>query len=222
MLRNAAILLAALSGAANAETLTCPVGGERFEAPAAPHCGEITGQSMLLMPIGCPPDPMPQCPQNFLPMYKAFSVDEMPLLTQYMQSESYESLVDFSPFYLAYTIEKYLNGPDKALPLRILQRGLRHDPMLLNSEPGYLPALSAEFGAYISGNASDENTTALAQLAFFHVLGADITRAGAYLERAESERARGAAVLRYLSAVRRCVNDPSELHCSATAAIPAR
>ena len=162
--------MATLTGVANAETLVCPVGGERFEAPVAPICGEITGQTMLLAPIGCAPDPMPQCPQNFLPMYRAFNAEELPLLAEYMQSESYESLVDFSPFYLAYNIEKFLNGADAALPAWILQRGLWHDPAQLSSEPGYLPALRFEYEAVLSDNAPEENTTVLTQLAFFHFL----------------------------------------------------
>lgn len=220
MLKKAVFVVAALSGAATAETLTCPVGGERFEAPVAPECSDISGQTMLLMSLRCPPDPMPQCPQNFLPMYRAFSAEELPLLTQYMQTESYESLVDFSPFYLAYNIEKYLNGPDAGLPAWILLRGLWHDPAQLGAEPGYLPALTLEFEAQLTDYSPNENTIVLAQLAFLNLLDGDAGRGRAYLARAENQRARGSTVLKYLNAVRLCFVEPSLPHCNATAAIP--
>ena len=219
MLKKTVLALAVLSGAASAETLTCPVGGERFEAPAATACNGDSGFTMLLMPLGCPPAPLPQCPQNFLPIYRAFSADELPILKQYMQSESYESNVDFSPYYLAYIIEKYLNGPDKHLPARLLLRGLWQDPSLLSADPEYMVALGSELEANIPA-APDEAAMRLALLAFTRLLSGDPESGQVFMARAESQDVQSATAQAYLAAVRACFAESSQPHCNATAAIP--
>ncbi len=218
MLKKAVFALAMLSSAASAETLTCPVGGERFAAPVAAACGEDGGQTMLLMPLGCPPAPLPQCPQNFLPMYKAFSAEELPILKQYMQSESYESNVDFSPYYLAYIVEKYLNGPDKQLPALLLLWGLWQAPALISDDPEYMAALAYELERNLTPATPDDNAMILAMLGFTQLLSGNPEAGQSYLARAESQAA--SAAQGYLAAVRACFADPSQPHCRAVAAMP--
>ncbi len=219
MLKKVVFALAVLSSAASAETLTCPVGGERFEAPAATVCDGATGFTMLLMPLGCAPAPLPQCPQNFLPIYRAFSADELPILKQYMQSESYESNVDFSPYYLAYIIEKYLNGPEKQLPARLLLQGLWQDPSLVSADPEYMAALGFELEANAPA-APDEAAMRLALLAFTRLLSGDPESGQVFMARAESQDVQSATAQAYLAAVRACFAESSQPHCNATAAIP--
>jgi hypothetical protein len=220
MLNKLAFTLAVLSSAASAETLTCPVGGERFAAPEIAVCGEYIGQTMLLMSAGCPPDRLPQCPQNFLPMYKAFSTEELALLGHFMQSETYDSNVDFSPYYLAYIIEKYLNGPDNQLPALLLLWGLWQDPALIAEDPDFMVALSREIEANFYATAPDDNALMLAMLAFTQLLAGHTEAGLGYLARAESQDARSPEAQSYLSAVRTCFTDPSAAHCTANAAIP--
>jgi len=220
MLKRLVFTLAALSSAASAETLTCPVGGERFEAPAIAVCGEYIGQTMLLMSAGCPPDKLPQCPQNFLPMYKAFSAEELALLAQFMQSETYDSNVDFSPYYLAYIIEKHLNGQDSQLPALLLLWGMWQDPALIFEDPDYMAALSREIEANFYPATSDDNARLLAMLAFTQLLAGHTEAGLSYVARAESQNAGSAEALAYLRAVRACFTDPSARHCTASAAIP--
>ncbi len=218
MLKKAIFALVVLSGAASAETLTCPVGGEHFEAPTA-QCNGASGLTMLLMPLGCPPAPMPQCPQNFLPMYRDFTTEELPLLAQYMQSESYESNVDFSPYYLAYITEKFLSGPDKSLPAQLLLQGLWQDPALITADPEYMAALASELAPSPAAT-PDEAATRLALLAFIKLLGGEAGAGEGLLAQAESQEARAPETLVYLSAVRACFSDQSQPHCTATAPIP--
>jgi len=220
MLIKLAFAVAALSSAASADTLICPVGDERFEAPAIAVCGEYIGQTMLLMSDGCPPDKLPQCPQNFLPMYKAFSTEELALLGPFMQSESYESNVDFSPYYLAYIIEKYLNGPDNQLPALLLLWGLWQDPALIDEDRAFMAALSREIEANFYPATPDDNALMLAMLAFTQLLAGHTEAGLGYLARAESQDARAPEAQTYLSAVRTCFTDPSAEHCTASAAIP--
>jgi hypothetical protein len=218
MRKMAVFALVVLSSAASAETLTCPVGGEQFVAPLAGTCVEEGGQTMLRRPLGCPPDPMPQCPQNFLPMYRVFSAEEIPVLKQYMQSESYESNVDFSPYYLAYIIEKYLNGPDEQLPARLLLRGLWQDPALISDDPAYMSALTYELEQTLAHATKDEAAMTLGMLGFLQLLGGNAEAAQAYIARAESQKT--PAAQGYIAAVSACLADPTRPHCQATAAIP--
>jgi len=220
VLQKAVFILATLSGAANAETLTCPVGGERFEAPRGAECNDVTGATMLLMPVGCPPDPLPQCPQNFLPMYKAFSDAEMPDLRQYMQTESYESNVDFSPYFLAYNIEKYLNGPDELLPAGLLLQGLWQDPSLMFNDPMYLRAFNREIEALVVPDSPNNSAMVLSMRAFVELLTGNENAGRVYLEQSTSQNPDSARALAYLRAVRLCFSDTSQPHCNATAPIP--
>jgi len=220
VLKVAAFAMVMLSGIANAETLICPVGGERFAAPEAPSCGEFRGQTMLLMPAGCPPDPLPQCPQNFLPMYKMFSAEELGLLAPFMQSESYESNVDFSPYYLAYITEKYLNGADKQLPALLLLWGLWQDPSLISQDPAYMDALNSEIEANILPATGDDNARLFAMLAFTRLLAGHAEDGQSYFAQAESQNIQLAETRLYLEAVRGCFDDLRATHCAAEALIP--
>jgi len=220
MLKKVLFALAVLSSAASAETLICPVGGERFQAPAAVSCDTTYRLSMLLMPIGCPPDPLPQCPQNFLPIYRDFSAEELPILAQYMQSESYESNVDFSPYYLAYIIEKHLNGPDNNLPARLLHQGLWQNPALVSEDPEYMAALAYELEPNFTPATPDGNAMLLAMLAFTQLLAGNPEAGHGYLVRAESQTANIVLTQNYLAAVSACFTDQSLPFCTATAAIP--
>ena len=206
--------------AAHAEELTCAVGGERFEVPDKGVCGEYAGDTMLLMPIGCPPGPMPQCPQNFLPMYRAFTAEELPVLSQYMQSESYESNVDFSPYYLAYIIEKHLKGPDRQLPVLLLLQGLWQTPALISDDPEYISALAYELEATLNPETPDDNAMWLAMLGFTQFLGGNAEAARELLERAESQASRSGPAQAYRAAVHACLANSSQPHCTAMAAIP--
>ncbi len=220
MLKKAVFALAVLTGTAKSETLTCPIGGEQFAAPVAATCAGGEGLTMLLMPLGCPPDPLPQCPQNFLPMYKGFSAEELPILKQYMQSESYESNVDFSPYYLAYIVEKYLNGPDKQLPALLLLWGLWQTPTLMSDDPEYTAALAYEIEQNLTPATPDDNAMLLAMLSFTQLLGGDAEAGLRFLARAESQAAQSVPAQAYLNAVGTCFTNLSQPHCTATAPIP--
>lgn len=220
MLKKAIFALAVLSSTASAETLICPIGGERFAAPAIAQCDETGTETMLLMPVGCPPATMPQCPQNFLPMYRAFGEAELPLLRQYMQSESYESNVDFSRYYLAYIVEKHLNGPMPQLPAMLLLRGLWEDPSLITNDPAYMSALRGEMEGLLHADAPNYSAQILTMLGFTQFLAGDLPATNVYLDRAESLSPKGAKARRYLNAVRACLVDSSMPFCSPTALIP--
>jgi hypothetical protein len=220
MFKKAAFILAMPFSAANAETMTCPVGGERFDMPIAAECNDVTGATMLLMPLGCPPKPLPQCPQNFLPVYKVFTDAEFPELKQYMQTESYESNVDFSPYFLSYNIEKFLNGSDGRLPARLLLEGLWQDPALIFSDPAYLSAFNREIDALVEPDSANNNSMLLSMQAFIELLKGNVSAGRAYLEQSENQNPDSPRALVYLQAVRACFSDPSQRHCNATAAIP--
>ncbi|MBL1437048.1 MAG: hypothetical protein COB08_012740 [Rhodobacteraceae bacterium] len=219
MLKKAVCALAALSGAASAETMTCPVGGERFEAPVSAFCEGGARRTMLLMPEGCPPSPLLQCPQNFLPVYRDFSEQELPLVAQYMQTESYESSVDFSSYLLAYDIEKFLSVPDSPLPRLLLERGLWQD-MSLISDAYFVDTFTYEFGGLSRNLEPDKQAEQLTRLAFVALLAGRSFKSEEYLAHAENAQAQGPDALDYLKAVRACVADQSQPHCRPDALIP--
>jgi len=220
MLKKAVFILAMPFSAANAETMICPVGGERFDVPIAAECNDVTGATMLLMPLGCPPDPLLQCPQNFLPIYKDFSDAEIPDLKQYMQTESYESNVDFSPYFLSYNIEKFLNGSNELLPARLLLEGLWQDPSLIFNDPSYLSAFNREIEALVAPDSANNDAMLLSMRAFIELLIGNASLGRVYLERSENQNPDSPRALVYLRAVRACFSDPSLHHCNATATIP--
>jgi hypothetical protein len=137
-----------------------------------------------------------------------------------MQSESYESAVDFSPYYLAYIIEKFLHGPDRHLPGQLLLAGLWQDPALLSQDPAYIDALLGELAAASADQAPDEAAKTLALVAFVTLLRGDSAAAQPLLAQAEAAGARAPEALRYLDAVHGCLANPARAYCSATALIP--
>jgi hypothetical protein len=143
------LLLAPQTG--GAETLTCPVGGERFESVSLNNCVAEPRLTMVLAPArSCDSATvLQQCPQNFLPLYKAFSEADLALLKEYMLSESYDSVVDRSRYYLAYQIEKYLGEGDSGIPFLLLYEGLWRDPLNTFTDEIYLEDFLYEIPAEI-------------------------------------------------------------------------
>ncbi|WP_114954438.1 hypothetical protein [Sphingosinicella terrae] len=96
-------------------TMTCPVGGESFEALQSSHYS-TTGRR----PDGRPhsywymPLPIPECPSNGLVVFRDFSPEEVGTLESLIASDAYRAMVaDDSTYYRAQWLATRLGLPEK-------------------------------------------------------------------------------------------------------------
>jgi len=222
--RLTAILLAAplvvQAGIPVQKTLTCPIGGEQFEITETVSCSSSGARTMSFAPISSCDfvTRMPQCPQNHLPMYKEFSEDELAILQEFIVSETYDSMVDRSRYYMAYSIELQLGNEGPSAPFWFLLQGLWFDPDKSFSDQGYL----AEFLAVSRGEIareSEENRPYVQSIAAFAQMKAGDFEAS----RALMSAARVAEIpflQAYHGAIEACMADASSEFCDPQTLIP--
>ena len=196
-----------------AETLTCPIGGERFKAVVIPECAPDSRLTMTLTPAaGCAPV-LQQCPQNFLPLYKDFSEADLALLEDFIISETYDSAVDRSPYYLAYLIERYIGEDNPALPIALLYEGLWRDPENTFTDAVYLEDFLFEVPSEIQ-RVSLGNRPFLQSIAAFVMLKARRPKeAMAMLESAVPTGKPEPLLTAYQAAIRACMADSASAFC---------
>lgn len=207
---------------AQAETLHCPVGGERFEVNEAGDCTPDPRLTMTFTPASVcyGQQTMPQCPQNFLPLYKGFTTADLALLESFMVSETYDSAVDRSAYYLAYIIEKYIGESDSRLPVELLFQGLVQDPDHSFSDPIYLNDFLFEIQA--TSRQAPPNQLPVLQAVTSFVLGkaGRIEEAKTMLEQARQHDADIPGFTAYLTAISTCLDDQSSPYCDPRAIFP--
>lgn len=125
--------LTCLGGAANAGTpypvkMKCPVGGQSFTFIST-HSMSTWGRR----PDGKPyaswefPNPVPECPNNRLVMFKDFTKDEVKALKPLLDSEAYRALWGETTYYRIGWLAKALNQPDMDYPWLMLQASWQAD-----------------------------------------------------------------------------------------------
>ena len=100
------------------ETMTCPLGGGSFPfAPTASHT--TTGERPDGKPYGSAafPQPLPECPDNGLVLYKDYTAAEVAKLEPIVASEAYQALrKEDTPYYRAYWLMKVMGlAPERYL-----------------------------------------------------------------------------------------------------------
>lgn len=213
--------LAAQAGIPTTTELTCPIGGERFEITETLSCSSSGERTMSFSPISTCDfvTRLPQCPQNFLPMYKEFSDTELELLRSYMQSESYESSVDRSRFYLAYIVENYLGEGGEGLPFWLLLQGLWFDPDNTFSDEAYMQNFFFEAESEMHRVEDDELPYVKSIVAFANAKAGDSDTAHRLMDEAAS-----LAEIEYLgyyhTGIRACLDNPASEFCEPSTVIP--
>ncbi|CAL4867298.1 hypothetical protein MMA231_01550 [Asticcacaulis sp. MM231] len=121
-------VLAALScvGTVGATTffpaeMKCPVGGKTFKYQAIgsnSYWGSRPdGRPYSPMPV----TPMPECPDNYLVVYREFTPEEIGNLKTLLQSPGYLALMDRPQVYRAAWLEKSLKPQSESYPWMVLQ-----------------------------------------------------------------------------------------------------
>lgn len=201
--------------------LACPVGGERFEITETMSCTEYPARTMAYAPTSSCDfvTRLPQCPQNRLPMYKEFSEADIAILHEFMLSETYDSMVDKSRYFMAYIIERQLEGDNPSAPFWLLLQGFWFDPENTFSDEDYI----AEFLFEAQGETrreSEVNRPYLQSIAaFVYIKAGNFDEARALIEAASIENN---PVLRaYHRAMEACMYDAASQYCDPNTIIPA-
>lgn len=104
--------------------ITCPIGGERFEATVA-MSGTQFGQNLDRRPFGptVSPWPISKCPSNGFVIYKNdFTASEIDQLMPYVNSVTYQTLQKHeSDYYLAARLMQHLGAPKSAIADALLK-----------------------------------------------------------------------------------------------------
>ena len=218
-------MLALLPLAAQAETLICPVGGERFVVEDLPECTPDSRMTMMFIPAStCYEEQMlAQCPQNFLPIYKGFTTEDLALLEGFMNSETYDSAVDQSPYYLAYIIEKYIGENGSRRALELLLDGLVREPTRNFSDPVYLEDFLFEMQSVLRQSPDDVRPIMQALTSFVMLKAGQTEDAAALLEAASQHEIAdldNPVFLSYLAAIESCLLDHQSPYCDPRAVFP--
>jgi hypothetical protein len=114
-----------------AGTITCPVGGEKFEyggAGAAPAAASGTRPDGKPYGVARAPIALPECPGNGLILYKDYSVEDVAKLTKLIASEPYLALRKAdTPYYRTYWLMMQMGEDKRAALFALLQAGWEAD-----------------------------------------------------------------------------------------------
>ncbi len=213
-----ALPFGALAGIPTETTLICPIGGEQFTITETLSCSENGARSMAFAPVSSCDfiTRLPQCPQNRLPMYKDFSEAELDVLRNFMVSETYDSMVDRSRFYMAYIIERQLGGA--ASPFWLLLNGLWYDPENTFSDPDYLQEFLMEARAEIRQESEENQPYVQSISAFVAMKVGDFSAARALMQDADVENT--PYLQAYHRAIEACLADSDSEFCNPQTLIP--
>lgn len=104
--------------------VTCPIGGERFEAEMA-MSGTQFGQNLDRRPFGAiiTPWPLSKCPSNGFVIYKDdFTASEIDRLTPYVKSVTYQTLqTKESDYYMAAHLMQYVGASKSTIADALLK-----------------------------------------------------------------------------------------------------
>ena len=201
--------------------LICPVGGERFEITETLSCTTYSDRTMSFAPTSSCDfvTRLPQCPQNHLPMYKEFTEADIAFLREYMLSETYDSMVDRSRYYMAYTIERQLGSEDPSDPFWLLLQGLWFDPDTTFSDEGYLSEFLVVARSEIERETEENRPYLQSLVAFAQVKAGNLAAAQALITAASTQ---DIPFLRsYHRAIEACMDDPNSAFCDPGSLIPA-
>lgn len=100
---------AAWAGFPIEETVTCPVGGEKFTVTETASCTTF-GRTMSFRPItSCEfVTRLPVCPSNGLPVYQEFAEDQVAELRSFLETPDYAALKELPPWRRAYGLSAHL------------------------------------------------------------------------------------------------------------------
>ena len=97
------------------QQMTCPVGGERFEAMVTGHYSTFGSR-----PDGRPysywfvPLPIPECPSNGLVVFRDFTAEQLATVTTLIASEEYRTMIDRdSTYYRAQWLATRIGLPER-------------------------------------------------------------------------------------------------------------
>ena len=216
----AALPLVAQGGIPTETTLTCPIGGEQFSITETLSCSSSGERTMSFAPISSCDfvTRLPQCPQNHLPLYKEFSEDELAFLRAFMVSETYDSMVDGSRYYMAYIIERQLQNEGPGAPFWLLLQGLWYDPENSFSDPYYLQEFLTEARSEINRESSENRAYVQSIAAFAYMKTGDFEAARALMQAADI--ADIPFLQAYHGAIEACMVDASSEFCDPGALIP--
>ncbi len=213
----------AQAGIPTQTTLVCPIGGESFEITETLSCTNYPDRTMSFAPTSSCDfiTRLPQCPANFLPMYKEFTEAEITLLQDYMLSESYDGNVDGSRFYLAYIVEKYL-ADDPAQPFWLLLSGLWYDAENTFDNQQFMDAFFQESVAELARVGINDLPYAQAVIAFAYARSGQMAMAQELLDLAKQAGISDGVLPLYIIRIEGCIADPENAQCAPTAPIEPR
>ena len=216
-----ALPLVAQAGIPTETTLICPIGGEQFTITETLSCSSSGARTMSFAPVSSCDfvTRLPQCPQNHLPMYKAFSEDELAILRDFMVSETYDSMVDSSRFYIAYIIERQLQNEGPGAPFWLLLQGLWYDPENSFSDPNYMQEFLAEARSEIIRESAENRPYVQTIAAYAYMKTGDFEAARALMQTADIDE--NPFLQAYHGAIKACMADANSEFCDPEALIPA-
>lgn len=211
-----------MAGIPTQETMTCPIGGESFEVTETLSCSTMGYKMSLAQVTSCDfVTVIPQCPTNGLPLYKEFSEEDLERLKAYIETDGYAALKGQSRFYLAYKIEQFLDGSDKAEEFWLLLQGLWDDTDSLLKDDDYMQLLRAASVEGAKALGPESEPYYLAMMVYFNGLSGQKTLAQEQLAQMKlSSEMSQAFFADYVAAIEACLTGENTGLCDPNALIP--
>jgi len=215
-----ALPFVARAGIPTETTLTCPIGGEQFTITETLSCSSSGARTLSFAPVSSCDfvTRLPQCPQNFLPMYKEFSDAELDVLRGFMRSETYDSMVGQSRFYIAYIIEQQLGNEGPDAPFWLLLQGLWYDSENNFADADYLRAFLSEARGEIERESEENRPYVQSIAAYAYMKAGDFDAARVLMQAAEIDDI--PFLQAYHSAIKACMAESGSEFCDPRTLIP--
>lgn len=209
---------ALIAGEPIEETERCPFGGESVTYTGTAGCSSYGSEvKMSLAPVtSCDfIERMPQCPKSKLPLYRAFTREEIKVLRDFSRTDAYSKAAAISRFYLAYVIEKELSPENTGDQLDLLVKGLWYDPNHTYSNTEYFRAFSDTMNQYTPTAPQEEKDFLRAVGAYGLVHRGNTQKAKEIIAAIrKSPAAKGTWLLFYVGLLEKCMANPKAEKCS--------
>lgn len=202
-----------LAGEAIKESVICPVGGETFTITGTLSCSTL-GRTMSFRPFtSCDfVTRLPVCPSNGLPIYQAFSDQQLAALNQLMESGKYEVFMELPPWQRAYALAQHLGQSETETAFNLLLSAMWFESAEFFGNATTIDLFLHEADAELLRAHEESKPYINAILAYVLSVEGRLDEADKRLESAKSEKA-DEYLLKYVSAIEACQNDMAREGC---------
>lgn len=196
------------------ETVTCPVGGEKFTVTGTASCTTM-GRTMSFRPeTSCDfVTKLPVCPSNGLPIFDDFNEDQVAALTSFLKTSDYEKVKKLPPWQRAYAVAAHLGQSGTDTAFWLLQKSMWYEAPSFFGSRTALDQLLQEVELELQRAPEDARPYMNSILAYALAYAGRIEESNERLKLAEQAPDVPEYLRKYISTIRACQANMTSEHC---------